>query len=86
MTTSPAEPVDNDQSGSHDGPSNDSNNDSSPDRDDQGISDDQLPEDLQPGPENPLASPDGEVSEAPKPEDDDAVPEGEQPPGEPSIG
>jgi hypothetical protein len=75
MTTSPAEPVDNDQSGSDN------------EKTDQGISDDQLPEDLQPGPDNPLASPDGNISEAPKPnEDDDAVPQGEQPPGEPSIG
>jgi hypothetical protein len=75
MTTSPSEPVDNDQSGSDDHET------------DQGISDDQLPEDLQPGPDNPLATPDGDVSEAPKPNDDDsAVPEGDQPPGDPSIG
>jgi hypothetical protein len=59
MTTSPAEPVDNDQSSSDD------------QHTDQGISDDQLPEDLQPGPDNPLASPDEDVSEAPKPQASD---------------
>lgn len=75
MTTSPAEPVDNDQSGS--GTSDEAT---------EGISDEQLPEDLRPGPDNPLASKDGTVSEAPKPGDDDAVPEGEEPPGDPSIG
>ena len=91
MTTSPSEPVDNDQSGSTDDTSSDTSSDSSrdtsKDSNDQGISDDQLPEDLQPGPDNPLASPDGDVTKAPKPGDDDnAVPEGEQPPGDPSIG
>ena len=87
MTTSPSEPVDNDQSGSTDDTSSDSSKDTSKDSSDQGISDDQLPEDLQPGPDNPLASPDGDVTKAPKPGDDDnAVPEGEQPPGDPSIG
>ncbi len=87
MTTSPSEPVDNDQSGSTDDTSSDSSRDTSKDSGDQGISDDQLPEDLQPGPDNPLASPDGDVTKAPKPGDDDnAVPEGEQPPGDPSIG
>jgi len=87
MTTSPSEPVENDQSGSTDNTSKDSSKDASKDSGDQGISDDQLPEDLQPGPDNPLASPDGDVTKAPKPGDDDnAVPEGEQPPGDPSIG
>ena len=87
MTTSPSEPVDNDQSGSTDDTSSDSSKDTSKDSGDQGISDDQLPEDLQPGPDNPLATPDGDVTKAPKPGDDDnAVPEGEQPPGDPSIG
>ena len=87
MTTSPSEPVDNDQSGSADDSSSDSSKDTSKDSGEQGISDDQLPEDLQPGPDNPLASPDGDVTKAPKPGDDDnAVPEGEQPPGDPSIG
>ena len=87
MTTSPSEPVDNDQSGSTDDSSSDSSKDTSKDSGEQGISDDQLPEDLQPGPDNPLASPDGDVTKAPKPGDDDnAVPEGEQPPGDPSIG
>lgn len=75
MTTSPAEPVDNDQSGSD-----------SSDEATEGISDEQLPEDLRPGADNPLASKDSTVSEAPKPGDDDAVPEGEEPPGDPSIG
>jgi hypothetical protein len=51
-----------------------------------GIDDSQLPEDLRPGPDNPLASEDGAVTEAPKADDDDAVPDGEQPAGEPSIG
>ncbi len=73
MTTSPAEPVDNDQS-------------SDDQQTTEGIDDSQLPEDLQPGPDNPLASAEGEVSEAPKPGGDDAVPDGEQPPGDPSIG
>jgi hypothetical protein len=87
MTTSPSEPVENDQSGSTDDTSDDSSKDTSKDSGDQGISDDQLPEDLQPGPDNPLATPDGDVTKAPKPGDDDnAVPEGEQPPGDPSIG
>jgi hypothetical protein len=88
MTTSPSEPVENDQSGSTDDTSDDSSKDTSKDSGDQGISDDQLPEDLQPGPDNPLASPEGDVTKAPKPGDDDnnAVPEGEQPPGDPSIG
>jgi hypothetical protein len=53
---------------------------------DMGIDDSQLPEDLRPGPDNPLASPDEKVSEAAEPDRDDAVPEGEGPPGEPSIG
>jgi hypothetical protein len=53
---------------------------------DVGIDDSQLPEDLQPGPDNPLASPDEQVSEAGGSGDDDAVPEGEAPPGEPSVG
>lgn len=81
MSTSPSEPVENDQSGSNDDSDRNDNAGS-----EQGISDDQLPEDLQPGPDNPLASPDGDVSKGPKREDDDVVPEGEQPPGEPSIG
>jgi hypothetical protein len=90
MSTSPSEPVENDQSGSNDGSDDRDGNDHRGDDKsggEQGISDDQLPEDLQPGPDNPLASPEADVSEAPKPgEDDDAVPDGEQPPGEPSIG
>ena len=85
MTTSPSEPVENDQS-SNDDTSSDTSSDTSKDSDDQGISDDQLPEDLQPGPDNPLASPDGDVKKAPKPDDGSAVPEGKQPPGDPSIG
>ena len=75
MTTSPAEPVDNDQSDADDNQTSD-----------HAIDDEQLPEDLQPGPDNPLATPDGDVSEAPKPGDESAVPEGQDPPGEPSIG
>jgi hypothetical protein len=51
-----------------------------------GIDDSQLPEELQPGPDNPLASPDGNVSGAADSDHDDAVPEGQEPPGEPSIG
>ncbi len=72
MTTSPAEPVDNDQS-SDDEPTT------------EGIDDSQLPEDLRPGPDNPLASADGDIGEAPRPGDDGAVPQGEQQPGEPSA-
>ena len=65
MTTSPSEPVDNDQSGSTDDTSSDSSKDTSKDSSDQGISDDQLPEDLQPSEDNPLAEPlePGETSE-----------------------
>ena len=48
MTTSPSEPVDNDQSGA-------------PDSADDYISDSQLPDELQPGPDNPLADPEGHV-------------------------
>jgi hypothetical protein len=52
-----------------------------------GIEDDQLPEELRPNEDNPLASPDDEDSEGARPErDDDVVPEGQTPPGEPSIG
>ncbi|MEP6666419.1 MAG: hypothetical protein ABJA81_08235 [Nocardioidaceae bacterium] len=76
MTTSPSEPVENDQSGSDDDSTTST----------QAIEDSQLPEDVQPGPDNPLASEDSDVGEAPKPDDDDAVPDGEAPPGEPSIG
>jgi len=65
----------------------DANHDDPPEKKTAGIDDSQLPEDLRPGPDNLLASEDGAVSEAPKPDDDDdAVPEGEQPPGDPSIG
>jgi hypothetical protein len=51
-----------------------------------GISDSQLPEDLRPGPDNPLASEDEKISGGVQPDDDSVVPEGEQSPGEPSIG
>jgi hypothetical protein len=77
MTTSPSEPVENDQSGSDHDESESS----------EGIDDSQLPEDLQPGPDNPLATDDADPGDAPKPgDDDDVVPEGEAPPGDPSIG
>jgi hypothetical protein len=56
-------------------------NEKAGDKIDIGIDDSQLPEELQPGPDNPLASPDGDVSEATEPDSDDAVPEGETPPG-----
>ncbi len=76
MTTSPSEPVENDQSGSdHDDDSKST----------EGIDDSQLPEDLQPD-RNPLASEDGDTEKSVKPDTDDVVPEGEAPPGDPSIG
>jgi hypothetical protein len=77
MTSSPGESSDGDRS--------DSDRESTGSTD-VGIDDSQLPEDLQPGPDNPLASPDEEISEAGESRDDDAVPEGEAPPGEPSVG
>jgi hypothetical protein len=90
MTTSPAEPVDNDQSGQ------DEDEQSTSSDDNRSIDDDQLPDELQPREDNPLATPEGDVSEAPKPQEQaqeqgpeqgqGAVPEGEVPPGEPSIG
>ena len=64
----------------------DAHNDESQEKKTAGIDDSQLPEDLRPGPDNPLASEDGAVSEAPKDDDDDVVPEGEEPPGDPSVG
>ncbi len=75
MTTSPSEPVDNAQTG----------DDTSADRT-EGIDDSQLPEDLRPGPDNPLASEDTDLGDNAESGDDDAVPQGEQPPGNPSIG
>lgn len=75
MTTSPSEPVDNDQSGSTSDGSGTEH-----------IDDSQLPEDLQPGPDNPLASEDGDSGGSSRPGDDDAVPQGEPPPGNPSVG
>ena len=63
----------------------DADHDESQEKKTAGIDDSQLPEDLRPGPDNPLASEDGAVSEAPK-DDDDVVPEGEEPPGDPSVG
>lgn len=79
MTTSPGEPVENDQSNSDSSQSDDSASST------QGIDDSQLPEELQPGEDNPLATPDANVGGAPKP-GDDAVPEGETPSGDPSNG
>jgi hypothetical protein len=79
MTTSPAEPVENDQSNTDSSQSEDFGSSS------EGIDDSQLPEELQPGEDNPLATPDTNVGGAPKP-GEDAVPEGESAPGDPSIG
>ncbi len=62
MTTSPNEPVDNDESGT---PSNEasprehSSSNETSDTGGLGIDDGQLPEDLQPGDDNPLADPEG---------------------------
>jgi hypothetical protein len=77
MTSTPAESSDRAQG--------DSDRTSTGDTD-VGIDDSQLPEDLQPGPDNPLASPDEEFSDTDTAADDDSVPEGDAPPGEPSIG
>ncbi len=77
MTTSPSEPVSNAQ------PDRDQD-DTAPSHT-EGIDDDQLPEDLRPGPDNPLASEDADLGEGERP-GQDAVPDGEQPPGDPSIG
>ncbi len=76
MTTSPSEPVDNAQT----------DDDGSSASHTEGIDDRQLPEDLRPGPDNPLASEDTDLGDGDRPGDDEAVPDGEQPPGNPSIG
>ncbi len=79
MTTSPNEPADNDQTGTE--------SDQSSDLTDTGIDDGQLPEDLQPSDDNPLADPEGQpVGEQSASGSDDSDDPADQPTNDPTGG